>query len=118
MPAWVRKMSVRDVDAATALAAANSEQQIVRMAAACVRRAERIGFWFVASCLVPVAVLAAPAFRPALITGNPWLWLAALVTAMTLPLPVREAARRCSGQGSVIAYAFWLKKDPSRLTRD
>ncbi|HSD11983.1 MAG TPA: hypothetical protein VLC10_00345 [Patescibacteria group bacterium] len=118
MPPWVRKMSDRDIDAAKALAAANSEPQIVRMAASCLRKAQRIGFWFGASCLVPVAVLAAPAFRPAIIAGDFWLWLAALVAAMTLPLPALEAARRCSGQGNVIAYAFWLKKDPSRLSRD
>lgn len=82
------------------------------MAASCLRKAQYIGFWFGASCLVPVAVLAAPAFRPAIITGNFWLWLAALVAAMALPLPALAAARRCSGQSNVIAYAFWLKKDP------
>lgn len=115
MQPWVRRMTGAEVAAAKKLAAASSEQEIVRMAVSCVNKGRVIGMWFGGSCLVPLAVLAAPAVRPAIIAGNPWLWLAAMVAAMLLPMPAMSAARRCSREGNVIAYAYWTKKDPSRL---
>lgn len=118
MPPWVRRMTGAEVTAAKKLAADRTEQEIVRMAVACVNRGRLIGMWFGGSCLVPLMVLAAPAVRPSVITGNLWLWLVAMVAAMLLPMPAMVAARRCSREGNVIAYAYWTKKDPSRLSRD
>jgi hypothetical protein len=111
-------MSAAEIAEAGLLSERRSEAQIVRLAAACLRKSRQIGIWFGASCLAPVAVLAAPAVRPALIGANVWLWLAALLAAVLLPIPVMAAARKCAREGNVIAYAYWLKKDPSRLTRD
>lgn len=113
---WMRRMSADDVAAADKMARESSEAEIVAMAVAGLRKARLIRWWFLASCLVPVAVLAAAAY-PGVLPANLWQWFLALGAAMFLPLPARIAAERCDREGKIIAMAFWIKKGVVRIKR-
>lgn len=117
MRQWMRQMTVEDVTAAKLLSEQKTEQDIVQMAVACVRKASLIRPWFILSCAVPVLVLAAPAIWPSIMSTDFALWMMAMLASMLLPIPASIAAKRYGRESRIIALAFWLKRDPSLLRR-
>ncbi|HTM68380.1 MAG TPA: hypothetical protein VL426_03705 [Candidatus Binatia bacterium] len=114
---WMRRMSADDVAAADKMAREKTDKEIVALAVAALRKARLIRWWFLASCLVPIAVLATPALVPGILPANMWQWFIALGAAMFLPLPARIAAERCDREGRVIALSFWIKKGVIKIRR-